>query len=770
MLQRTRILLAVPTCAALAAGLGVVATPAMAATTTPILTLNTPFTAENDFANQFFLDGSRSQLVIATLSGGIEVAGTDASGKAVNVYVHPGDGQPLAAGHFDIRFLPNGTVDRTKDTVDIGVAGEGGNFTGSLDILDLAWDASGHITRFDISMQGLGELRYGESEPTAVNVASTHMGFPEHAVSSAPDYEKESLHNTGGSSVAIGALSTSGYAESDYSVANDTCGGRSLAAGATCSFEVGFSPRAGGPRTASLIIPIGSISQLVGLVGSGSIGTSSLSFSGSDSVSNGHSYTFTAGSKYGIAEQYGPTGYSWIVGEPTAGNPIDATANFNRPGGGPLEVGHHLTDQGGTGDPLYGQSVSVNGMGCTTAGGNEDVDAFTADSFGYATLAKIRFTQYCSGDTAHPMTGTFLWNYRSDTTAPNAPTGLTVGSGAGATARWTASSSSDATHTIARLVAGDGSGATPLSGYALSGGTSTSVALPSVGAGAYTVAVFAVDATGNASAPALAHVTIGATTPVVVIPSAPQNVVATAGNGSVSVAFTAPASTGGSPITGYQLKSDNTGAVVTGATSPLTITGLRNGFTYQFTLQAISAAGLGTPAAPILASPTAGATPPPPPPATGQLLPDPGFEAGNGGWVAFTAGTLARVTSPVRGGADSLRVAAVSATPGLVGLTQNSAVTSTVAGKTYTFSCWVQPTSGSLSVQARLLEYTQNFGSNIHVGTSATTTVGAGAWTLVTVSGVAAKAGERMVPQIYSTTETTSTGSMLYDDCSLTAP
>ena len=47
-----------------------------------------------------------------------------------------------------------------------------------------------------------------------------------------------------------------------------------------------------------------------------------------------------------------------------------------------------------------------------------------------------------------------------------------------------------------------------------------------------------------------------------------------------------------------------------------------------------------------------------------------------------------------------------------MGLTQNTAVSNSVAGKTYTASCFVQPTAANLNVQIRILEYTQNFSSS----------------------------------------------------------
>ena len=76
------------------------------------------------------------------------------------------------------------------------------------------------------------------------------------------------------------------------------------------------------------------------------------------------------------------------------------------------------------------------------------------------------------------------------------------------------------------------------------------------------------------------------TLPVCTIPGAPTGIVATAGNAQATVSFTAPASNGGGPIISYTVMSNPGGKIVTGTSSPITVTGLTNGIAYTFTVKA----------------------------------------------------------------------------------------------------------------------------------------------------------------------------------------
>ena len=76
-------------------------------------------------------------------------------------------------------------------------------------------------------------------------------------------------------------------------------------------------------------------------------------------------------------------------------------------------------------------------------------------------------------------------------------------------------------------------------------------------------------------------------------PGAPAIGSVNGGNGQASIAFTPPASNGGSAITSYTVTSSPGGVTGTGTSAPITVTGLTNGTAYTFTVKATNDVGTG---------------------------------------------------------------------------------------------------------------------------------------------------------------------------------
>ena len=90
-------------------------------------------------------------------------------------------------------------------------------------------------------------------------------------------------------------------------------------------------------------------------------------------------------------------------------------------------------------------------------------------------------------------------------------------------------------------------------------------------------------------------------------PGVPLNVSATPGDAEIAMTWSAPASNGGSAITGYKVYRNGT-LVTTTAAEPTsyTITGLNNGTSYSITIKAVNNAGTGLASSAVSSTPSAG--------------------------------------------------------------------------------------------------------------------------------------------------------------------
>jgi hypothetical protein len=239
-------------------------------------------------------------------------------------------------------------------------------------------------------------------------------------------------------------------------------------------------------------------------------------------------------------------------------------------------------------------------------------------------------------------------------------------------------------------VAPASTGGSPVTGYSIainppapsaqiSVSRNTAMVAPLTSGTAYTFTVAAVNAvgTGPASLPSLA-VTPTASAPGV--PGAPTNVVAVAGNQSASLTWAAPASTGGSPVTGYSVAiSPAASAQVVVSGTSASVTALTNGTAYTFTVAAVNAVGTG-PASLPSAAVTPMAPPPGVPTAPSNVTATPGVGSADLSWTAPSSDGGSAIT----GYTVTLIPPAPSAVVTITATT--ASVTGLDNGQTYTFT------------------------------------------------------------------------------------
>ncbi|GAA4623955.1 hypothetical protein GCM10023196_022260 [Actinoallomurus vinaceus] len=96
-----------------------------------------------------------------------------------------------------------------------------------------------------------------------ISISPTSVGFGSVATGSSSAAQKVTVTNSGTAAAPVGSISTSG----DFSQTNDC--GSSIAAGASCTVSVTFTPTAAGSRTGNLTITASGVANTVPLSGTG---------------------------------------------------------------------------------------------------------------------------------------------------------------------------------------------------------------------------------------------------------------------------------------------------------------------------------------------------------------------------------------------------------------------------------------------------------------------------------------------------------------------
>jgi hypothetical protein len=270
-------------------------------------------------------------------------------------------------------------------------------------------------------------------------------------------------------------------------------------------------------------------------------------------------------------------------------------------------------------------------------------------------------------------------------TVPGAPVGVVATAGdAAATVSWSAPASDGGSPVTGyAVVATDRT--TPADGgqeCAWTAGPLTCTVTGLVDGDTYTFTAWATNTVGTGPASPAS----GPVTPVTV-PGPPVGVVATAGDASATVSWSAPASDGGSPVTGYEITTyvglTATATTTVGAVTTDVVGGLIDGDTYSFTVTALSAVGIGA---------TSGlsdaVTPSTVPGAPGGVVATAGDAAATVSWSAPGSDG----GSPVTGYAVVATDLTTPADGGQVCTWTTGPLTCTVTGlvdgDTYTFTAW----------------------------------------------------------------------------------
>lgn len=159
-------------------------------------------------------------------------------------------------------------------------------------------------------------------------------------------------------------------------------------------------------------------------------------------------------------------------------------------------------------------------------------------------------------------------------------------------------------------------------------------------------------------------------------------------NGRADVTFTAPVYTGGTPITGYTVTSSPGGFTGTGASSPISVTGLQSNVSYTFTVTATNAVGTSAPSA---ASNSITATTVPQAPTIGTAT-----DLGTG--TSVSVGFTANAT----GGSAITGFTATSSPGSITGTGGSSPITvnGLTAGTAYTFTVTATNANGTSAPSA----------------------------------------------------------------------
>ena len=528
----------------------------------------------------------------------ITVAGTTTTyldnGQVLN-------GQGVDSGHCLNGKFVSGRMDESHSWVQIGassavapsapqsLAAKAGDGSVSLTWTAPASNGGAAVSGYNIYR---GTSAGGEGSTAVGTVSGTTLSFTDPGLTNGTTYfYTVKAVNSAGTSAASNEASATPAAVT----ATAPTAPQSLAAtGGNGSVQLSWSAPSsnGGSPISGYNVYRGTTSGGEGSTPIGTVNGTTTSFNDL-SATNGTSYYYTVKAVNAVGTSV-PSNEANAT--PTATTPSAPTGLVASAGNGQVVLSWTVPTSDG-GSPITGynvyRSTSPNGEGSTPVA--------TAVSSTYTDTGLTNGTKYYYKVAAVNAVGTSQQSGEASATpqaaatVPSAPQNLTATGGNQAVQlSWSAPASNGGatvtSYNVYRSTTAGGEGSAPVA-TGVTGTSYTDNPLTNGTTYYYTVAAVNAVGTGPQSTEANATPKAGA-------PTAPLGLTASAGNGSVSLSWSTPASNGGSAITGYNIYrgtspgGETTTPVGTGVTgTSFTDTGLTNGTTYYYTVAAVNSAG-----------------------------------------------------------------------------------------------------------------------------------------------------------------------------------
>jgi hypothetical protein len=447
-------------------------------------------------------------------------AGTGGDYEAVQINVSSTSGTPLyffdfaTANGSNQRFgdgyypwaqnWPGNSQGRPGISVTGGPNPCGGS-SGSFEVRDIARSA------LEITKLWIVFTRTCADSPGQVDIGELRIGYPPTAYETSPEvadwpwstiYPGQAAEDVPvtvrlgtAKAVTAGTPSITGTDAADFPLRQQNCTGALTSSG--CTIWVGFTPKAPGPRHATLVIPTSAGTTYVALNGLGGVGTSNWTVSTNWPGTPAHETipSVSAGNPYSVISQ----GLQPVSG----GNAEVWTAEFALHTGQPFRVGTTYNYQNVT-SPPFTMSIAQADGGCELSSGSVTINdlAMVGPDHDVSRMNAV-LKAGCQSSTPYSVTATMRFHEAADVTPPSPVTGLKAErSGGQVKLTWTKPTASDLAGVIVNWYSAKHAPSIWSAGNIAYVGKDTSVTFSGPASQPVSISAWAYDTTGNISSSA----------------------------------------------------------------------------------------------------------------------------------------------------------------------------------------------------------------------------------------------------------------------------